>query len=101
MPHVLTEYVVAKHRREFLRRRLKAATVRPLRDAQSGARPNRSTDFCTHATLTAIKHTQNRGQPLLLLFLDLKGACYRVVLQFVHRLPTTPDELRDLIGAMT
>ena len=35
-----------------------------------------------------------------MLFLDLKGAFYRVALQFIYRLPTTLGELLDLMNAI-
>ena len=92
--------IVANHFHKYQSSRLKTVTAQLLRDAQSGARPNQSTDFVTHTTLTAIKHLKNKGQPLLLLLLDLKDAFYRVVLQFIYRLPTTPDELLDLMNTI-
>ena len=97
---ILLDSVIAKHRHKFLRGRLKTATAQLLGDAQAGARPNHSTGFVTRATLTAIKHVKNTGQPLLLFFLDLKDAFYKVALQFICRLPTAPEELLDLVGAI-
>ena len=97
---ILLNNIVAKNHHKFLQSRLKAVIAQLLCDAQSGARPNQSTDFVTHTTLTAIKHMKNKGQPLLLLFLGLKDAFYRVVLQFVYRRPTTPDELLDLMNTI-
>ena len=88
---------IAKHHHKFLRSRLRDVTARLLRDAQAGARPRQTTDFVSHTTLTIIQHAKQMGHPLLLLFLDLKDAFYRVVLQFIYRLPTAPDELLDLM----
>ena len=97
---ILLSDIIAKHHLKFLRSRLEDVTAQLLRGAQSGARPHQSTDFVTHTTLTTIQRAKQQGHPLLLLFLDLKDAFYRVVLQFEYRLPTAPEELLDLMNTI-
>ena len=94
---ILLNNIVAKHHHRFLRNRLKTITAMLLRDAQSGARPHQSTDFVTHTTLgykDFLRYTASSG---IIMFIDLKDAFYRVVLQFAYKLPTTPEELNDLL----
>ena len=95
---MLLNNIIAKHHHRFLRSRLKNVTAELLRSAQAGARPNQSTDFVTHTTLTYLQDLKRRGATGILLFLDLRDAFYTVVLQFIYRLPTTVDELVDILN---
>ena len=88
---------MAKHRHKFSRSTLKVVTAQLLRDSQAGAIPHQSTDFVTHTTLTVIRHMKHLGRPLLLLFLDLKDAFYRMAPRFIYRHPTAPGELLHLM----
>ena len=93
---ILLNNIVAKHHHRFLRNRLKDVTAQLLRDSQAGARPDQSTDFVTHTTLTYLHDLERRGNTEVMLFLDLKDAFSEAMKQGDSLLSKVGGFFRDL-----
>ncbi|CAK0832991.1 unnamed protein product, partial [Prorocentrum cordatum] len=94
---ILLNNTIGKMHSGFLRSRVKGLLPELLEATQSGARPKMATDFITHTSLAFISDCQERSRSCSIAFLDIREAFHSVIKEFCMQLPTSADELNDLI----
>ncbi|CAK0856219.1 unnamed protein product, partial [Prorocentrum cordatum] len=93
----LPNNTIGKMHSAFLRSRVKGLLPELLEATQCGARPKMATDVITHTSLAFISDCQRRSRSCSITFLDLREAFHSVIREFCMQLPTTADELNELI----
>ncbi|CAK0907823.1 unnamed protein product, partial [Prorocentrum cordatum] len=94
---ILLNNTIGKMHSTFLRPRVKGLLPELLEATQCGARPKVATDFITHTSLAFISDCQRRSRSCSITSLDLREAFHSVIREFCMQLPTTADELNELI----
>ncbi|CAK0840247.1 unnamed protein product [Prorocentrum cordatum] len=97
---ILFNNTIGKMHSSFLRSRAKGLLPELLEATQRGARPQMATDFITHTSLAFISDCQRRSRSCSITFLDLREAFHSVIREFCMQLPTSADELNDLIESI-
>ena len=97
---ILLNNTIGKMHSSFLRSRVKGLLPDLLAATQCGARPRMATDFVTHTSLAFINDCQRNSRSCSITFLDLREAFHSVIREFCMKLPTSADELNDLIAGI-
>ena len=97
---IMLENDIIKHHHRYLRSRLLTLAKACFLATQCGGMPNKCTAFANQLVRLAIQIAKVRKLVIILQFIDIRTAFYRVIREKIVPLATSPQQLEDMVEDM-